>query len=172
MALQKRVNMLKELHKDLARTYHLHGLRFEQIWCSLDQTRRTEVFREAHAVCEPVLKDVEYQPIGNPYRIDPELKLGDIGNLDSAEVLDMLKHRATTSIHHQYCEGVRGGPGDHAFIINTMPVNNSPLSERFKNYFTLFLDEDQYGDTMKVTDPAQFDRIMADLSVVVDAGFY
>jgi hypothetical protein len=112
------------------------------------------------------LKDLENQPIDNPYNISPELRIGDVDNLDSAEVLDKLKHRATTSIYEQYCEGLRGNSGDHAFIINIMPFDNSPLSERFKNGFTLFLDEDQYGDSMKVTDPAKFDRIMADLSVV------
>src|SRR5277367_3402454 len=100
----------------------------------------------------------------------PEWNLRDITEPESDHLLDPLKRRATKSLCEQYREGINGGQGDAAFISNSMRVNNLRHVDSFKYCFTLFMDEDQYGQSFRVTDPARYRETMADLSVVVNAG--
>jgi hypothetical protein len=161
--------LIKELHRDLARKYQVHGARIEQIWRSFNRRQREEALK-AGAAEGLVLKDPTDRTMGDVYKIMPEWNLRDITEPESDYLLDHLKDRATKSLFDQYREGVNGGPGDHAFISNSMRVNNLRHVNPFKYSFTLFIDEDQYGQSFRVTDPAKYRETMAGLSVAVNAG--
>ena len=163
------VNLLKELHGDLARKYRTHGTRIEQIWRSFNTSQRARVLK-AGAAEGLVLKHPLDRTLGDVYKIVPELNLRDITEPGSDYLLDLLKHRATKSLFEQYCAGVNGGQGDAAFISNSMLVNNLRHANSFKHCFTLFISEDQYGQSFRVTDPAKYNETMAGLSKAVDAG--
>ena len=161
--------VVKELHKDLARKYQIHGTRIEQIWRSFDRSQRAMALK-AGAAEILVLKDPMDRAMGNVYKIMPEWNLRDITEPESDYLLDLLKHRATESLFKQYCEGVNGGQGDAEFISNSMLVNNLRHVDSFKYCFTLFMDDDQYGESFRVTDAARYNETMAGLSVAVKAG--
>jgi hypothetical protein len=167
--MEGRPSLLKELHRDLGRKYQVHGTRIEQIWRSFNRSQR-ETALKAGAAEGLVLKDPMDRAMGNVYKIMPEWNLRDITEPESDYLLDLLQHRATKSLCEQYREGVKGGQGDAAFISNSMRVNNLRHVDSFKYCFTLFMDEDEYGKSFRVTDPARYREIMAGLSVVVNAG--
>jgi hypothetical protein len=83
----------------------------------------------------------------------PEWNLRDITAPSSDFLLDMLKHRATTSLQDQYKSGVNGALGDHAHIVDMMNKKNLELKDahKVKDGYTLFLDEESYGKSVKVT---------------------
>jgi hypothetical protein len=51
-----------------------------------------------------------------------------------------------------------------------MYVNNLRYADSFKYCFTLFINEDTYRQSFKVTDPARYSETIASLSVAVNAG--
>jgi hypothetical protein len=167
--MEGKPSLLKELHRDLGRKYQVHGTRIEQIWRSFNRSQRERALK-AGAAEGLVLKDPMDRAMGNVYKIMPEWNLRDITEPESDYLLDLLQHRATKSLCEQYREGVNGGQGDAAFISNSMRVNNLRHVDSFKYCFTLFMDEDEYGKSFRVTDPARYRETMAGLSVVVNAG--
>jgi hypothetical protein len=162
-------SLIKELHRDLGRKYQVHGTRIEQIWRSFNRSQRAMALK-AGAAEGLVLKDPRDRAMGNVYKIMPEWNLRDITEPESDYLLDLLKHRAAKSLCEQYREGVNGGQGDAAFISNSMRVNNLRHVDSFKYCCTMFMDEDTYGQSFRVTDPARYREIMAGLSVAVNAG--
>jgi len=167
--MEDRSELIKELHKDLARKYQIHGTRIEQIWRSFDRRQRAKAFK-AGAAEGLVLKDPMDRSLGNVYKLIPELNLHDITEPGSDYLLDLLKHRATKSLCEQYCKGVNHGPGDAIFISNSMRVNNLRHVNSFRSCFTLFMDEEKYGQSFRVTNPAHYEQTMAALSMAVNAG--
>ncbi|KIW25228.1 uncharacterized protein PV07_08424 [Cladophialophora immunda] len=142
-------DMVKDLHRDLVGKYNKHAAAVEQYWRSFDQGRRTQCIK-AGAAGGVVLKHPLDRSLGNVYKIIPEINLRDITNPESDILLDLLKHRATTTLLDQYMTGLNGGPGDHAFIKQMMDTRNLHLDDPDPNGFTLFLDEDRYGQTMTI----------------------
>ncbi|RHZ43625.1 uncharacterized protein CDV56_100351 [Aspergillus thermomutatus] len=161
--------LLKELHCDLRRKYQLHGSRIEQIWLSLDQSQRDKAVK-AGAAGGHVLADPTDRTMGNVYKVTPEWNLRDLTQPESDYLLNHLKHRATKSLSDQYREGVHGSLGDHAFILESMRVNHLRHTDPFRHCFTLFIDEDKYGQSFKVADSAKYREVMAGLSTAVNAG--
>lgn len=153
--MEGKPNLLKELHRDLARKYQVHGTRIEQIWRSFSKNQREKALK-AGAAEGQVLKDAKDRAMCNVYKIMPEWNLRDITEPGSDYLLDLLKHRATKSLCEQYREGVNGDQGDAAFISNSMRVNNLRHVDSFKYCFTLFIDEDQYGQSFRVSDPSRY----------------
>lgn len=163
-----KASMIKELHGDLSRKYQIHGPRIEQIWRSFDRSQRAEALKVG-AADGVVLKDPKDRSMGNVYKVMPEWNLRDITEPESDFLLDYLKHRASKSLFEQYCEGVNGSPGDHGFITNSMCIHNLRHVDPFKNCFSLFMDDDKYGQSFKVTDQAHIRETMAALSPAVNA---
>jgi hypothetical protein len=166
--MEGKPNVIKELQRDLARKYQIHGTRIEQIWRSFDRSQRAKALK-AGAAEGLVLKDPMDRAMGNVYKIIPEFNLRDITEPESDYLLDLLKHRATKSLCEQYREGLNGGQGDAEFIFNSMRVNNLRHADPFRYCFTLFMDEEKYGQSFRVTDQARYEETMANLSVVVNA---
>lgn len=167
--MEGKPSLLKELHTDLARKYQVHGTRIEQFWRSFDKSQREEALK-AGAAEGLVLKGPTDRAMGDAYKIIPEWNLRDITEPESDYLLDILKHRATKSLCEQYREGVNGDQGDAAFISNSMRVNGLRHVDPLRYCFTLFMDEDRYGQSFRVTDPARYREIMAGLSAAVNAG--
>ena len=161
-------DVVKDLHRDLVRKYDRHGAAVEQYWRSFDQNQRTQCIK-AGAVKDRVLKHHLDQSMGNVYKIIPEINLRDITDPDDQLLLDLLKQRARTTLLHQYAAGPKGGYGDHALIKQMMDTENLHLANHDKNGFTLFLDEDQYGQSMTIM--RQESEVLAGLAPAIEAGF-
>lgn len=160
---------VKDLHRDLARKFRRHGSRIEQMWRSLGQEQREKIIRDgSHDGL--VLKDPLDTSLGNVYKLTPEWNIRDITPPSSDFLLDILKHRATTPLHAQYTSGVNGGPGDHAHIVDMMQRKNLQLvnASMYKDCYTLFLDEEKYGQSIKVT-PSKKDEVLATLMPAIQA---
>jgi hypothetical protein len=167
-AMQGKPSTIKELHNDLARKYQVHGTRIEQIWRSFDRGQRAKAVKDGAAE-GLVLRDPEDRAMGNVYKFMPEWNLRDITEPGSDFLLDLLKHRATTSLCEQYAKGVGSSPGDAAFIFNSMHVNNLRHADSFKYCFTMFMDEEQYGKSYIAETRARYEETMAGLSTAVNA---
>ncbi|KAJ8066791.1 hypothetical protein OCU04_004178 [Sclerotinia nivalis] len=156
------VQQIKSLHADLARRYELHGSKIEQIWRGFGQNQRAEVFKAG--VPENVyLKHSRDWSQGNPWKVFPEFNLHDMVTGPDF-LLDHLKYRATTSLLHQYREGVHDGPGDCIFILESMRNNNLRHVHDFKYCYTRFYDEDTYGQSIRSTTAAQHRDITTKLA--------
>ncbi|KNG88764.1 hypothetical protein ANOM_002815 [Aspergillus nomiae NRRL 13137] len=161
--------LLKELQRDLARKYRLHGPKIEEIWHSLGKGQRERVSR-AGAAEGQMLKSPIDRSLGNVYKFIPDWNLRDISNPDSDYLLDCLKHRATKSLCEQYIEGVHGGPGDFEVIVKSMHVHGLKHVDPFRYSFTLFMDEEQYGQSFTASDRVKYEETMAAMKAGVDAG--
>lgn len=140
---------VKELHGDLARKYRMHAATVEDIWRSFDTYQRA-ICMKAGAMDGIVLKHSLDTSMGNVYKFIPEWNLRDITERGPEFFLDLLKHRAIRSLFEQYCSGVNGEAGDHAFILETMRTRGLRHVESFKNCFTFFLDAERYGQSFEV----------------------
>jgi hypothetical protein len=162
--------LIRELHRDLARKYQMHKPKIEERWRDFDTGQRANVLK-AGAYQGRVLKNPTDRSMGNVYKIIPEINLRDITDSRSDYLLNLLKHRATKSLIEQYCEGINGAPGDHLFILNSMRDNNLRHAKEFRHCFTTFLDESSYGKSHRAVDARTFTETMTALSAAVDAGF-
>lgn len=97
-----------------------------------------------------VLKHSRDASLGHVCKFIPEWNLKDITDPESNLLLDVLKHRATTSLSEQYRNGHNGTAGDLNLIDEMARTQNLRHVEDFKNCFTLF-DESQYGFSFCVT---------------------
>ncbi|KFY67662.1 hypothetical protein V496_01486 [Pseudogymnoascus sp. VKM F-4515 (FW-2607)] len=161
------IDVLKELHGDLARKCQNHGSKIEQIWCSFNTSQRVEAL-QAGAVDGLVLKNRLDKVLGDVYKVMPEWNLHDITERGPDYLLDLLNYRATTTLHEQYCGGFNGGQGDAAFIANSILVNNLRHVDLFEHCFSLFVDEDSHGQSFDITDPSQRNDVIGGLA---DASF-
>ncbi|PGH30115.1 hypothetical protein GX50_07135 [[Emmonsia] crescens] len=167
--VQPRVELLKELQQDLARKYQLHGVKIQDIWRSLGKRKRMEAVTAGAAKGE-VLKTRKDRSMGNVYKVMPEWNLQDLTEPGSDHLLDLLEHRATTSLCEQYREGPKGALGDGESIMESMRVNNLRHINPFKYCFTMFMDDKSYGMSYQVSDLNAYRETMAALSPAVKAG--
>jgi len=140
---------LKDLHGDLSRKYKIHGAKIETIWRSFDRHKRAKCFT-AGAADGVVLQHSQDTSMGAVYKFVPELNLRDITEPGSDFLLDLLRHRSTTSLVEQYRSGPAGGLGDHAFILEMMRTRNLRHAEAFPNCYTLFTELEYYGSSIKI----------------------
>jgi hypothetical protein len=142
------VSALKELHRDLGRKYKRHEVTIDTLWRSFDAAQRSRCLK-AGAADGVVLQHPLDKSMGNVYKFIPECNLRDIAQSGPDFLLNLLRHRATTSLFEQYCKGAEGGPGDHGFIIEMEETRGLRHIQPFDNSFTLFLDENQYGESFQ-----------------------
>ncbi|KAM0425643.1 hypothetical protein ACHAPT_009175 [Fusarium lateritium] len=148
MAQPSNHEMVKDLHQDLARKWRVHGTKVEAVWRSLNKAERTRCLK-AGAAEGVVLKHPLDASMGVVYKYIPEWNLRDITEPGSDFLLDLLKHRATTSLLQQYFEGVNGGPGDRGHIIEMMQKKNLRHVDSFKDSYTFFMDS-KYGESVRL----------------------
>ncbi|TVY90703.1 hypothetical protein LAWI1_G004706 [Lachnellula willkommii] len=161
--------VIKDLQRDLARKCRIHGAKIQEIWRSLDKGQRTQAVK-AGAAEGMVLKHPSDRSMGDVFKFIPELNLRDITEPGSDYLLNILKHRATKLLSEQYIKGPDDGPGDHAVIAHNMRVNNLRHVDDFPYSFTLFMDEETYGQSFKTKNNVDYEQTMTDLSVAVNAG--
>lgn len=159
-------DVVKDLHRDLVGKYNKHAAAIEQYWRSFDQSQRAQCIK-AGAAEGVALKHPQDRSMGNVYKIVPEINLRDITNPESDFLLELLKHRTANTLLDQYMTGLNGGPGDHAFIKQMMDTRNLRLINPDKNAFTLFLDENSYGQSMTIKREAS--QIRAGLAPAIRA---
>lgn len=87
--------------------------------------------------------------LGAVYKFVPEWNVRDISEPGSNFFLDLLKHRATTTLVQQYC-GPNGVFGDYHYIMNTMDRAYLRHTESFEDCYTFFID-DKYGVSVKLS---------------------
>jgi hypothetical protein len=159
---------IRELHRDIARKYRLHGAKVQQIWRSLSQDERKKIMRSGSNE-GAVLEHAEDTRLENVYKFIPEWNIRDITpNPDF--LLDLLKFRATTSLQDQYRTGMNGRLGDHAHIVEMMQKKNLKHKDasKFKDCYTLFLTEDGYGESVHIM-AGKRDEILANMKKAIDA---
>ena len=110
--------------------------------------------------------------LGNVYMFMPEWNLHDITAHSSDLFLDVLKHRATTSLLDQYMEGADGAPGDYHHIIEMVEEEKLSLinPSRYKNCWTQFYCEESYGESIEIM-PALKKEILMNLRKPIEARF-
>lgn len=162
MAQPDNAIMVKDLYQDLSRKYRLHGSKVEEIWSSFDKTKRTRALR-AGAADGVVLKHRMDPTMGNVSKFIPEWNLKDITEPGSDFLVALLRHRATQSLFQQYATGMKPGePGDHQFIVEMMRTRNLRHIDSFKDCWSFFMSDEDYGMSYKVTtDPEGFQSSMA-----------
>lgn len=146
MALSDEV---KTLHRNLGRKYKRHGSRVEQMWRSLNQVQRAKVLRKGFLQIPKSPTDSSH---GNVNKLIPEWNLRDITDPSSDILLNMLKHRSTTSLQDQYKFEVNGGSGDHLHIMEVTTKKNlaHPDAHKLEDCYTLLFDEENFGKSVKV----------------------
>lgn len=149
MEVPQNSDVVKDLHRDLGRRYRVHGPKITQIWRSLSQAQRTKVVK-AGAAEGVVLKHSNDLSLGNVYKMLPEWNLRDITAPESDFFLQMLHHRATTSLLDQYHAGFNGRPGDYEFIMEMMQTKNLRHVEPYKDCWSFFVSDDMYGDSFEL----------------------
>jgi hypothetical protein len=160
---------IKELHRDLAKKYRQHGPRIEQMWRSLSAEQRKKIM-QAGSRDGAVLKHAEDTSLENVYKFIPEWNIRDITSPSSDFFLDMLKHRATSSLQAQYTDGFGGRPGDHAHIVDMMKRKNLKLinASQYEGCYTLFLTEDGYGESVKILAEKR-EEVLANMKPAIEA---
>lgn len=84
--------------------------------------------------------------------IIPEWNLKDITEPGSDFFLELLRHRATTSLNYQYAQGMDDGNlSDHAFVLQMMSRNTLRYPNTNDDCWSLFFDEEYYGKSIRVS---------------------
>lgn len=159
---------VRELHSDLVRKYRLHHTKIKEIWHSLDEEKR---FWVAKHCCDEIgveLMETPDKPLPTTrfWRLHvPEWNRRDLTKPDSNRLLELMEHRATTSLCEQYHNGMNEGPGDGAFMFTQLEhfapeVMLCPLP-----YVVVeFGNEDTYGNCLTYVDQEAFDAAWPQLA--------
>lgn len=167
MAQPSSIDMVKDLHRDLARKYRLHGSRLEEIWSSFGKAQRATALKAGAAGGE-VLKHRMDPTMGSVSKFIPEWNLRDITEPGSDFLTVLLRHRATQPLVRQYATGMRPGePGDHEFIVEMMRTRNLGHINSFKDCWSFFMTEENYGMSYRVT--ADRERFLSDMARPIQA---
>ncbi|KAH1584875.1 hypothetical protein KXX69_009137 [Aspergillus fumigatus] len=158
---------VKELYHDLARKYHSHGTKIEQIWRSFDQNQREKAVK-AGAAEGAILADPKDRTLGNMYKLIPEWNLQDLLQPESDYLLDHLKHRATNSLRDQYQSGVHGTAGDRVFVLEN--IDHLGRTRSTRGGFMLFINDAEYGESFVFEETPDRDRMMTELSAAINTG--
>lgn len=141
----EQIALLRQLRADLERKYKQHGQRLQIYWTSFDHSKRAACIK-AGTLDGAVLNNRQDTSLGQVHRIMPEWNLRDLALSGPSVLLDMMKFRATTSLFDQYRTGPNDTPGDAEFIRRSIQNGLRPSQPRL-NCYTLFMDEEQYGDS-------------------------
>lgn len=165
MSLSSDASPINELHSDLAWKYKAHASKIETIWRSFSKDQRAKCLK-AGAADGAVLRHSIDTSLGDVYKFVPELNLRDIST-DPEFLLGHLKHRATSSLFQQYCDGAFDKPGDRNFILEMMLKKNLRHVDPFKDNYTFFMD-DRYGQSVKIV--SNHDEALAAFEPAIKAG--
>ncbi|KAI3396544.1 hypothetical protein diail_12068 [Diaporthe ilicicola] len=168
MAQPDHYEVLKDLHEDLVRKYRLHGAKVAEIWRSFDKAQRSRAMK-AGAKDGVVLRHRRDPLLPGAARLSPEWNLQDITEPGSDFLLDLLRHRATTSLIDQYAKGMdETALGDYAFISEMVRTKGLRYPEPFKDCWSLFFDEEMYGKAFKIN--ADRDGFLSEMAPVIQNG--
>ncbi|KAK7419619.1 hypothetical protein QQX98_003210 [Neonectria punicea] len=167
MSAPSHKDVVRELHDDLARKYKQHGAQIEKTWRSLNKKRRSACLK-AGATDGVVLKHATDTSLGEVWKVTPELNLHDISEPGSDFALDLIKHRATTSLFEQYCTGINGGQGDHQLIETMIQTKNLRHVRTFVHCYTFFTDDQNYGASFEIT--SHYEESLATFAPAIKAG--
>jgi len=159
--------LVQELHADLNRKYRTHSDRIETMWRTFNKAQRERCVK-AGARDGAVLAHPLDRSLGDVCKFIPEWNLRDLTEPGSDFLLDHLKHRSTTSLCDQYRQGLADGPGDREVIGEMMRTRGLRHVQSFKDCYTMFLDEKEYGSSFQIMKDR--DEIMAGLAMGVQAG--
>ncbi|KAJ0166992.1 hypothetical protein CTA2_4876 [Colletotrichum tanaceti] len=149
--------VVRDLHDDLVRKHKRHGAVVEDIWRGFNQRQRASCVK-AGMMDGVLLKHSRDVSLGNVYKIVPEWNLRDLTERPE-HLLDMLEHRAKSSLAQQYFAGPNDGQGDYGVIDESMRTRNLRHVNPFKDCWTFFIDGEQYGlSTRIVSDHEQVYR--------------
>ncbi|RFN43320.1 ipa protein [Fusarium flagelliforme] len=157
--------MIRELHGDLKRKWKAHGPKVETAWRSFNKSQRAKCMK-AGAMEGQVLKHSRDALLGNVCKFIPEWNLEDVTDPESNLFLDVLKHRATTSLSEQYRNGHNGTAGDLDLIDEMARTRNLRHIDDFKNCFTVFY-ESQYGFSFCVTDGQNVKEVLSGMESAI-----
>ncbi|KAH6630747.1 hypothetical protein B0J18DRAFT_488507 [Chaetomium sp. MPI-SDFR-AT-0129] len=160
--------LLKEFHADLARRYKRHKTAIECFWRSFDAPQRATLLRATRSD-GVVLRHPTDTNLDNMCGMVPECNLRDIAESGPDFFLNLLKHRATTTLFQQYFNGPDGGPGDHAVITKILRTRYLRHGLQYHTCFTLFVDENRYGEAFRITAPPA-DMLPGPLTRAIAAG--
>ncbi|PWY81741.1 hypothetical protein BO94DRAFT_470188 [Aspergillus sclerotioniger CBS 115572] len=157
--------LVKTFHSDLKQKYDRQGTKVEKIWRTFGKAKREKILR-AGAVSGRVLECPTDRGLGELYKLIPEWNLFDITEPGSDYLLDHLHYRATTSLTDQYDQGIDRAPGDADFIETSMRVHNLRCKPTLQHSVTLFASEDDYGKSYSVSNCAEYEEVMTDMSAL------
>ncbi|SPO01572.1 uncharacterized protein DNG_04245 [Cephalotrichum gorgonifer] len=164
-------DMLKELQSDLARKYAKHGPAIEEFWRSFDGVKRATCMK-AGTPDGVVLEHSMDRALGNVCKFIPEWNLRDTAYSGPEPLLAMLKRRATTSLLDQYHDDpTTGRPGDANVILDMMERRNLCHANPFKDSYSLFMDNEQYGVSYTIPGPNR-DEILKGFTTAMQAGAF
>ncbi|KAI9644365.1 hypothetical protein NHQ30_007722 [Ciborinia camelliae] len=163
------VTGVRTQHEILARNYELHGPKIEKIWRDMNQSKRKEVFDidgdEEGELLGNIDGDEEGELLGKAFKLMPEFNTHNI-TTGPDFLLDHLKHRATTTLIHQYKEGVHDGPGDCSFIFeSTLRIDDFFDIQGCKYSLIRFYNDDIYGHSFSLTPPARHSNVTTKLAI-------
>ncbi|KAI3530430.1 hypothetical protein CSPX01_14835 [Colletotrichum filicis] len=141
-------SLLTQTHRELARLYEAHGETVVAYWKGLDRPGREVVLRNS-SMC-PVLRTVQSPGAGFGHFLGPEWNHEDITNSDNNVFLDILEHRATQSLTHQFTIGPNGTQGDCAFTCARFAEHLIPCLEHFDGDVMVFEDCEEYPRTADI----------------------
>ncbi|KAK4150048.1 ipa protein [Chaetomidium leptoderma] len=164
-----KVAILKELHADLARKYNKHEAAIQSFWRGFDAEQRERCVR-AGAAEGVVLRHSLDPSMGNVCKIIPEWNLRDIADDGPGDfLLNLLKHRATTSLLDQYHSPSPCGPGDRDLITGMIRTRNLRHVNPYRNCYTFFYDEDEnYGKSFQIR--SHHAEVLANFDRAIQAG--
>lgn len=168
MAQPNTWEVLRDLHEDLARKYRLHGTKVAEIWRSFDKAQRSRALK-AGGKDGVVLRHRHDPLLPGAAKMIPEWNLQDITEHASDFLLDLLRHRATNSLTHQYAQGMdETTPGDHAYILEMVRTKGLRWPEPYKDCWSMFVGEEDYGKAYKVL--ADRDGFLAEMGPAIQSG--
>ncbi|KAI1161686.1 hypothetical protein F5B18DRAFT_627260 [Nemania serpens] len=159
--------LIKDLHRDLARKYRVHGARLKQLWRGMEPAQRARAMK-AGTPDHVVLKHSRDASMGNVCKFMPEWNLRDVTAAGSDYLLRMLEYRATKTLEEQYIAGFDDGLGDYELIVEMMRTRNLRHVESFPNSFTLFMNGDMYGQSYTIIKDKE--GTLAGFKPAIDAG--
>ncbi|KAF9880253.1 hypothetical protein CkaCkLH20_02207 [Colletotrichum karsti] len=149
------IEVLREIHGDLAHRWRRHATTIEAIWSALTKNQRARCLLAAWTDL-PLMSNHQDPTVRKKTQLwMPERDLQSLA-ANPACLLDQLNHRATTSLQHQLFYGCREIHGDRK-VVQIMTESNPNFVEGFTklyrtapNRFTFFPDNKTYGDTTEV----------------------
>ncbi|KAH7353912.1 hypothetical protein B0T11DRAFT_312366 [Plectosphaerella cucumerina] len=120
-------------------TYIKHEAEIVSTWRSLDKDKRTEAVKAGSANRE-VPRHRNDKRLGNRCLFIPEWNLQDLTEPGSDFLLDLLRHRATTSLEEQYLAGVGGGLSDYDIIHDAVVNHGVRHWNRYPDSYNLLID--------------------------------